>query len=184
MLNNPPEAFPPSKIPSEEIRKHDDLLYSIVTDICGDDAIVVVAYLDADEEITDEIIREKAELKINTVRRILYKLYENHLATYRRVRDKETGWFIYYWKLDLTHITNLIRNKRELVLKKLKERLDYEKNQVFYRCAGDDCPRYTFEEAMELSFQCAVCQQPLIHYNNQSIIEALETKIKYLSLKM
>jgi transcription initiation factor TFIIE subunit alpha len=86
--------------------------------------------------------------------------------------------------LDPTQISNLIRNKRELVLKKLKERLDYEKNRVFYRCAGDDCPRYTFEEAMELSFQCAVCQAPLIHYNNQNIIEALEIKINYLSAKM
>ena len=183
-MNNAPESISSSDTPSDEIKKHDELLYSIVTEICGDEAINVVAYLDPEEEITDEIIRQKADLKINTIRRILYKLYENHLATYRRVRDKDTGWFIYYWKLDPTQISNLIRNKRELVLKKLKERLDFEKNRVFYRCSSDDCPRYTFEEAMELSFQCAVCQQPLVHYNNQDIIEALELKIKYLTAKL
>jgi transcription initiation factor TFIIE subunit alpha len=31
------------------------------------------------------------------VRRTLYKLYSEKLAQFRRIRDKSTGWFIYYW---------------------------------------------------------------------------------------
>ncbi len=183
-MTNISKQSPPSAEPSAEMKKHDELLYSIVTEICGDEATIVVNFLQPDKEITDDSIGEKTGLKINAIRRILYKLYENHLASYRRVRDKDTGWFIYYWKLNPTQVSNLVQHKRELVLKKLEERLEYEKSRVFYRCDNEDCPRYTFEEAMELSFQCAICQEPLVHYNNQAIIETLERKIQYLVSKI
>ncbi|UCC21383.1 MAG: transcription factor, partial [Promethearchaeota archaeon] len=62
-----------------------------------------------DEDITENI-KESIEgtdinfepddseiLKLNTVRKTLYKLYSEKIAQFRRIRDKSTGWFIYYW---------------------------------------------------------------------------------------
>ena len=51
------------------------------------------------EEITVEELSEQTEIQINMVRKILYRFYNHSLVTSRRFRDKETGWFIFQWRL-------------------------------------------------------------------------------------
>ena len=60
----------------------------------------ILSILNGTEEVTDEQLAEKSGMRLNVVRKILYKLYDNRLASYRRVRDKNTGWFVYFWKLN------------------------------------------------------------------------------------
>ena len=69
----------------------------------------------------------------------------------------------------------------EKIMSKLKQREYYENNNIFYTCHTIDCPRYTFNEAMEISFQCAICKKALSHYDNTPLISALEKKINKLS---
>ena len=45
---------------------------------------------------TDEEISEKTNCKLNIVRKILYKLYDMRLASYKRDKDKETQWYTYF----------------------------------------------------------------------------------------
>ena len=159
--------------------KNNQLLYTLVSEISGEEAAEVVALLDDKNEITDEAIGDRTGYKLNTVRRILYKLYESHLASYRRVRDKNTGWFVYFWRLNPEKISDIIRDKRRFVLKKLEERISYEKDHVFYVCNSDgSCLRYTFEQAIELSFQCPKCHKPLQHFDNTEIVQVLNDQIK------
>ncbi|NIQ07958.1 MAG: hypothetical protein GWO20_20245 [Candidatus Korarchaeota archaeon] len=37
-----------------------------------------------------------------------------------------------------------------------------------------------FEDAVELVFRCPTCGKPLMHYDNEDIIEVLEKKVEQL----
>ena len=71
-------------------------LLSMVEDIAGPEVKkVAIVLLDSEEETTDEIIAEELDIKLNNVRKALYRLYDIQLASFRRIRDKNSGWFLY-----------------------------------------------------------------------------------------
>ena len=156
------------------------LLESVVREIGGDDAVKVSKLLDPKEETTDEAIAAGSEMKLNAVRKVLYRLYDARLAEFRRIRDKSTGWFIYFWKLKPNRVEELVINRKKTVYRKLKARLDYEEKFHFFKCDQDYCPRYTFDEAMENNFKCPECSGELAAFDNKEIIKKLSKKVDEL----
>ncbi|MHA2122796.1 MAG: transcription factor E [Promethearchaeota archaeon] len=144
-----------------------------------------------DEDITENIklsIKETdidfepddAEiLKLNTVRKTLYKLYSEKLAQFRRIRDKSTGWFIYYWWHEFDLFEEIALEKKKVVEMKLRQRLHFERNNYFFLCKNcqQKNNKFNFDEAFELNFKCPDCGGPLEAQDNQAIIEFLKNKI-------
>lgn len=176
----------------------DPLLKSILYIIGGDVAIEVAIELIncENEDITDEDItgkiKERVEgtgvnfepddaeiLKLNTVRKTLYKLYSEKLAQFRRIRDKSTGWFIYYWWHEFDLLEEIVLEKKKLIQKKLRERLEFEESNYFFFCKN--CTKtkikYKFDEAFDLNFRCPDCGSPLEAQDNQKLIQFLKEKI-------
>ena len=89
-----------------------DIFRLVVEEIAGKEGVDVATVLVNADETTDEEIATKTDLKLNVVRRILYKLHDNHLASYRRIRDTNTGWFLYYWKIDPKKAQALVNRKK------------------------------------------------------------------------
>jgi transcription factor E len=112
----------------------------MLAEIGGEQCIKVATelYNISDEEITDDSLAEKCDIKLNIVRKILYILYGHKLAEFRKVRDKKSGWFIYYWRESYENIKDLIISKQKQVLVKLFERLSFEESNVFYKCENAD----------------------------------------------
>jgi len=48
---------------------------------------------------SDLEIAEETEIKLNTVRKVLYKLNDAGIASYKKSQDPETKWFIYNWQM-------------------------------------------------------------------------------------
>jgi transcription initiation factor TFIIE subunit alpha len=176
------------------------LLSSFLYIIGGDVAIEVgIELLDSEnKDITDEDITENIKqrlenegsdvdfepddaeiLKLNTVRKTLYKLYSEKLAQFRRIRDKSTGWFIYYWWHEFERIEEILSEKKKLNERKLRERLQYEEDNYFFTChtCNDQNLKYIFEQAFEFNFRCPECGEPLEAQNNEEIIKFLKEKI-------
>ena len=174
------------------------LLTSFLYIIGGDVAIEVgiELLLSENEDITDEDITENIKeriegtgidyepeteeiLKLNTVRKTLYKLYSEKLAQFRRIRDKSTGWFIYYWWHEFDFLEEILLEKKKLIQMKLRDRLQFEEKNYFFLC--ENCNqiniKYKFDEAFELNFRCPDCGSPLEAQDNQSIINLLKEKI-------
>ena len=156
------------------------LIKQVVTEFAGENAFEVVSRLKDDEETTDEAIANETGLRLNAVRKILYKLYDLHLASYRRTRDKQTGWFVYYWILEPERIHDILREKKEKVLERLKQRLTFESGNTFYHCNNNGHPRHTFEEAMSNAFKCPLCNNQLVHVDNAKIIAILREQVDLL----
>ena len=77
----------------------DEELIKIANLFGGEEAVTVVKSLKKIGEATDEIIANDCGIRLNTVRKVLYKLYDHGLVSCTRVRDEKTGWFIFYWRL-------------------------------------------------------------------------------------
>lgn len=168
----------------------DEELIKIANLFGGDDAATVVKSLKHLREGTDETItndckeRLKIEVRLNSVRKVLYKLYDHGLVSCARVRDEKTGWFIFFWRLQPDQLDAFIRSRKKRALDKLRQRLDYERNHTFFICKTDTDVRVTFEEAMETSFRCAKCGNQLESTENSDVIGALETKIQLLEAEL
>ncbi|MBY9007155.1 MAG: hypothetical protein KGD63_10390 [Candidatus Lokiarchaeota archaeon] len=147
------------------------------------------------EDITDEDITENIKerikgikdfepddeeiLKLNTVRKTLYKLYSEKLAQFRRIRDKSTGWFIYFWWHEFDLVEEILLEKKNLLRQKLRDRLEYERENYFFAC--EECDKNDtkspFSDAFELNFRCPECGSKLSAKENQHITTFLKEKI-------
>jgi len=158
----------------------DATLMKVASALGEEEAVRLIEYLKSVDETTDDDIANKTAIRLNSVRKILYKLYDHSLVSLRRTRDPKTGWFIFHWKLQPSQLEGFILSQKRRVLEKLKVRLEYEKNHDFYFCNGAECKRVPFEEAVELVFHCNVCGNPLVHSENKHMVSKLSEKVEIL----
>ena len=158
----------------------DATLVRVATALGEEDAVKLIEILKNAEEITDDELANKTSIRLNSVRKILYKLYDHSLVSLRRTRDPKTGWFIFHWKLQPDQLEGFIVSQKRRVLEKLNTRLEFEKNHDFFFCYTAGCKRVPFEDAVELVFRCSTCNKPLMHYDNDKILHALTKKVETL----
>jgi transcription initiation factor TFIIE subunit alpha len=157
-----------------------ELFRLVVEEIAGKEGVDVSTVLVNADETTDEEIATKTDLKLNIVRRILYKLHDNHLASYRRIRDANTGWFLYYWRIDPKKAQALVNRKKRMVLTLLEQKLEHESTNDLYACTNRDSSPVPFEEAMNLSFRCPICNGQLEYVDNEKAISFLRKRVEEL----
>jgi transcription initiation factor TFIIE subunit alpha len=138
-----------------------------------------VAASPPDGEVTDEELAEEIGLELNDVRRALFILYENDLATYRRLRDEDSGWLTYLWTFEYDNIPERLEEEMHRLLEALEERREYEMNNEFYLCETDSI-RFEFGEAMEFGFECPQCGSELVSMSNSQLVEAMDRRIASL----
>lgn len=155
----------------------------ILNRIAGEHGSSVARVLIEEGETTDEEIANKLDVRLNLVRKILYDLYDNQVVDYRRTRDEDTGWYVYYWHIEPSRALELMDKNKRTLLNKLEERLEHEKNTLFFTC-GNDCPRIEFDEAVEQNFECPECGEKMEEFDNSGIINALERQIETLKQEM
>ncbi len=158
----------------------DSTLMKVASSLGEEEAVKLIEHLKNLDEITDDEIATKTGIRLNSVRKILYKLYDHSLVSLRRTRDPKTGWFIFHWKLQPDQLEGFILSQKRRVLEKLNVRLEYETNHDFYYCNSTGCRRVTFEEAVEAVFHCAGCGKPLAHFENRRMIDGLIGKVEQL----
>jgi transcription initiation factor TFIIE subunit alpha len=155
-------------------------LTKVATAMGEEEAVMLVDHLKNIDETTDDEIATTTGIRLNSVRKILYKLYDHSLVSLRRTRDPKTGWFIFHWKLQPDQLEGFILSQKRRVLEKLNVRLEYEKNHDFYFCNTQGCKRVPFEEAVELVFHCSTCGKPLVHCENENFVVQLSLKVEQL----
>ncbi len=154
----------------------------ILNQIAGEHGLQVVKTISG-KELSDDEVAKRTGMRINLVRRILYELYDNRIVNYRRTRDENSGWYIYYWELDPERALGYVNMNRRLLLQKLEEQLEREKNNMYFSC-DNGCPKLPFEQAAENDFKCPKCRGKLESYNNSNVVTSLEHKVQSLRQQM
>ncbi|AEH24901.1 transcription factor E [Pyrococcus yayanosii] len=159
-------------------------LIELARDIGGEEAVEVIKALEKKGEATDEELAEVTGIRVNTVRKILYALYDAKLADFKRVRDDETGWYYYYWRIEIKRLPEIVRARKMQELERLKKMLQEETSEVYYHCGTPGHPKLTFDEAFEYGFQCPICGEILQEYDNTQIVEELKRRIEELEIEL
>ena len=146
---------------------NDPIIRDLLLEIVEDEENLNIIQCLIDGISTDEEIAEKTGIRLNIVRKILYKLYDEGLASYRRDKDKETQWYTYDWKFKVDEVEKLKEKRNEEDLAQLKAMLDEEENNI---------PR--------VEFLCPECDAELVHDDNQDIIDDLKRRIKAIEDQM
>ncbi|AOL16142.1 transcription factor [Sulfolobus sp. A20] len=158
----------------------EELFTNLAKSLLGDDIVdVLEVLLRKGTEMTDEEIANTLNIKVNDVRKKLNLLEEQGFVSYRKTRDKDSGWYIYYWKPNIEQINEILLSRKRLILDKLRIRLEYERNNTFFICPQDNA-RYSFEEAFENEFKCPKCGSQLSYYDSDKIKTFLEQKIRQI----
>jgi transcription initiation factor TFIIE subunit alpha len=159
-------------------------LMKVVGKIGGQDAVKIINILKNFGEATDEMIAKESEIKLNDVRKILYKLYSSTLVTSARVREAKTGWFLYYWRIQLDQLDAFIRSRKRRTIERLKDRLKFEESHEFFRCDKCSPIRIPFEEALDSAFRCTKCGGSLVAVNKTPIINFLKNRINLIESEL
>ncbi len=130
-----------------------------------------------EKEFTDEEISVKTGIDLNSVRRVLFLLYEAGLAEYRREKDEDSGWLTYYWKINTEKANEIIKKELERTRENFMAKIEYERENMFYYCENG-CGKFVFEAAMSYNFSCPECGRPLQFADNTRLLEFLENEIR------
>jgi len=166
------------------VDKYENPFVKISSMIGGDEYLKVARSLLKSEDATDEEIASSTGLRINMVRRVLYDLFGKALITGIRVKDEKKGWFVYRWRSRRDEVENFIEGQKKKIAQRLQERLDFENSSDFYHCGNDDCPRVTFEDALEGFFKCPNCNRVLNLKKNDKAKKAFAFKIDHIKKDM
>jgi transcription initiation factor TFIIE subunit alpha len=158
--------------------KEDPVFKEILVRLAGEHGYEVASEL-VGKEMTDDELAKKTGMRVNLVRKILYDLYDNRVVGYRRIRDENSGWYIYYWRIEPERALEFYDSNKRLLLQKLQERLEQERSPMFFTCA-DGCTKLPFDEAAEYDFKCPKCKKELKSFENSDIVTALERQIESL----
>ncbi len=159
------------------IDEFEDPFVKIASMIGGDEYLKVARSLLKAQDATDEEIASSTGLRINMVRKVLYDLFGKSLITGIRVKDERKGWFVYRWRSRRDEVENFITNQKKKIVERLEQRLEYENSSQFYHCGNNDCPRVTFETALEEFFKCPLCGRILNLKKNEKPKKAFAKKI-------
>ncbi len=148
----------------------------IVLSILGEEGLVIVKELYGKENISEFVLATKTKKDIKVIRKMLYFLYNHNLVGFMRKKDKEKGWYIYYWTLLPDNIRFIYFKKRKELLDKLKQKLEEEHKELFFACPNK-CVRLNFDNAMDLDFHCPECGELLGQDDSKDHIQFLDKKI-------
>src|SRR4030043_111200 len=102
----------------------DATLMKVAAALGEEEAVHLIESIKNSEETTDDEIANKTGIRLNAVRKILYKLYDHSLVSLRRTRDPKTGWFIFHWRLQADQLEGFIQSQKRRGLEKLNILLD------------------------------------------------------------
>ena len=136
----------------------------------------------ANEEITDDALAEKCKLKVSAIRSVLNKLHNMRLAEYTRIKDKETGWYSYFWRVNLSGMNEFLKESMTKEIENTEHEIEEKTTVLSYYCRK--CSKENtidFEVASSISFRCPNCKKSLHEIKNdkdqvQNRLDSLKRK--------
>jgi len=150
------------------------LLEEFVENMLGDEAVKIFKILLRErKDLTEDEISEKTGLARNITRKNLYLLQEYRLVSYKRIKNRETGWYYYYWRINDEELPLILLELKKDIINKLKLKMEKLKlDTAAYMCTV--CKRrYSFSEAFNNEFKCAHCDNELVYVETNSYVDKL-----------
>jgi transcription initiation factor TFIIE subunit alpha len=112
--------------------------------------------------MSDEEIARKTSIKASDVRVVLNRLHSRGFFSYTRLRDKDSGWYSYIWKMS----ENRLKEFYDDVESGSGEQTEAGVESG-YKCSGCDGKIIGFEDAMDMNFRCSGCGSSLEYFEGK-----------------
>ena len=156
---------------------------SILVRFVGEEGLPLVRELIGKENISEFDLATKLKKDIKVIRKQIYLLQDQNLVSFTKKKDKQKGWYIYYWTLIPESIKfNNYKIKKEL-LTRLKLKVEEEANELFFICP-QNCVRLNFDQSMDYEFHCPECGELINQEESEDKTKALKKKIEELEKEL
>ena len=157
----------------------EDVIKRVMQESLGTEVLPITMLLNENEELSEIKLAALLKIEINETRRILYKLHDSNLVSFKKKKDEESGWYTYYWKLNSKRMDRMVENVSKNTIQRINTRLEKEKNTQFFVC-NDKCVRMDQNSALMYNFKCPECGQLLMLEDNTPKIKLLQKNLKEL----
>jgi transcription factor E len=143
------------------------------------DSQKILDILDKKAIINENDIADELGMRVNDVRKALYKWGNYGFVNYTKEKDIEKKWwYVYNWQLDKAKIHyKYIQHLRAILHKKEHDLLSEQK----YAFQCNKCKRkYAYDSALDLGFYCDTCSGVLKEVRNTRLISQLSKEIAEL----
>lgn len=152
------------------------VIEDVVSEVAGADTVPLILAIKDKKNISEFKIADMLKEQINITRNMLYRLLDQNLVNFIRKKDRQKGWYIYYWTFNPKQVRFLTFKLQKQKLLKLRERLEREKSAQFFACPNG-CIRLDFEQSMNFEFKCPECGSIIQHQENALEIQKIEHSI-------
>ena len=159
-----------------KVRVLDKEVEDAIRQLVGEEVLPILKQLDHKKDVSEFKLADKLKMSINSLRNLIYKLDNYNLVSSKRKKDKRKGWYIYYWTLNSNKAKEIVISIKEKKLKKLREDLNKESNNVYFSCQNNDA-RMDISEAMEHQYKCPECGQLMQQEDASKIIKSFKKNI-------
>lgn len=151
----------------------------IMLSVLGEAGLPLIKELTGRENVSEFELATKTKKDIKIVRKMLYLLYNQNLISFTRKKDKQKGWYIYYWTLLPESIKfNYFKRKKEQ-LERLQQRVEEEGQEIFFICSNN-CIRLNFDQSVDFEFHCPECGELISQDENKGRMEKINKEIAHL----
>lgn len=133
----------------------DPKVRQLLIDAGGEHTLEVVMAFS--RELSDDDLAKKLKIKISDVRATLNKLHNIGVVQYNRYKDAETGWFSYFWSLNMEKTRSWVSEQ----LARDSAPTDISSSEYYFcpKCGSESI--YEFAAASDYSFRCPLCNRAL-----------------------
>jgi len=138
-----------SKLLSDAYARH------LIIESGGEHALEIVRGFSNNSSV--EEMCKKLKIKISDVRATLNRLHSLGIVDYTRHKDSETGWFSYYWSLNVDRMKSWVNQK----IDEEHRNHDFSNGEHYYcpNCGGTSI--HDFVSASDFGFKCPTCSNSL-----------------------
>ena len=165
------------------MRLSQPLIEELVREVAGDDVIPLVRLILGKENVSEFKIAEKMNITVNQVRNMLYRLNEHNLVSFTRKKDKQKGWYIYFWTFDNYIAREVIIERKQRKIAGLKKIIHEENITNIFVCPNR-CVRVNAQQALDLEYKCPTCNSLLKEEDSRQLVERTKQQIEKLRAEL
>ena len=130
-------------------------------------------------KVDENKIAETMKVRVNDVRKLIYKLSHKGYAVYTKEKsESRQWWYVYTWELDKHKIERDYITEKMREVNRVKAQLATEKKTEF-RCSGCN-RRFSYTEALDIGFICIECDGALAEIKRRMAAAKLERDVERL----
>ena len=165
------------------MRLSQPLMEELVKEVAGEDVLALLRLILGKSNVSEFKIAEKLNITVNQVRNMLYRLNEHNLVAFTRKKDKEKGWYIYFWTFDTFNARLLIIERKQKKIAELKRMINEENTTGMYVCPSR-CIRVNAQQALDLEYKCTTCNTLLKEEDSRQLVEKTKNYIEKLRAEL